>query len=655
MNWLFPGFLWGIAAIALPILLHLLRRRPVRYVAFPSLRFLATTQPKNDRSQRLRRWLVLVLRCAVLALLAAAFARPFVGGERPGGSRAVVIVVDGSFSLRASGRWEALRAWTHEQLGEFPTGDRVGVLWSGVRPEWLVPMTGDFDRVRTRLAELKPGWETTRVEPALRLAGQTLAAMAADRREIIFAGDHQRLSWAGFEFGKKLPPGVTAVFSPVASAIKRQAALFTPTLVHTADGWRAMLPVRNFSGAQTRTLRVFRDGALLSVKSDVLALNENEARSITIDLPADTAAAGWFRFELDADDLPADDRVYAVATAGGGARVLLDAPPAGGGTDFVGVALTAAADVEPRLAVERAPASSWPEGAVGVLRNDTSFAGEAGARLATFLRAGGSALVFVDGGLAQAAWLKREAGITLKPLRAGDTPLALRDWAMDHALVTALASHSVNALLDWNFERGWALPPDVVEPLALWPGGGAAIGEANMGTGHLLICGFPADRREGDWAVREGFVPFVHRAAAYLHGARENAKAKPLVVGDTVTLPAESGHWRAVDGPATGEAPLEVRGTVTPREPGVYEFADGATRSFYAVNLAEEESDPAPWSEGTPWTQLTAPSRSLEVAWRPGLAAGADAERQGQLWWWAVAAMAVMVLAEIGLANRTSR
>src|SRR6185312_7430863 len=200
------------------------------------------------------------------------------------GSRAVVIVVDGSFSLRASGRWEALREWAHEHLGEFATGDRVGVLWSGVRPQWIVPMTGDFDRVRTRLAELKPGWETTRVEPALRLAGQTLAATAADRREIIFAGDHQRLSWAGFEFGKKLPPGVTAVFSPVAPSIKRQAGLFAPTLLHTANGWQATLPVRNFSGPQTRTLRVFRDGALLPVKSGMLALNENQARSITIDL-----------------------------------------------------------------------------------------------------------------------------------------------------------------------------------------------------------------------------------------------------------------------------------------------------------------------------------------------------------------------------------
>src|SRR6185437_13546268 len=110
-----------------------------------------------------------------------------------------------------------------------------------------------------------------------------------------------------------------------------------------------------------------------------------------------------------------------------------------------------------------------------------------------------------------------------------------------------------------------------------------------------------------------------------------------------------------VDGPATGDAVLEVRGTVTPREPGVYEFADGATRSIYAVNLAEEESDPASWSEGTPWTQLTLPGRSLQSAWRPGAAAGADAERQGQLWWWSVAATAVVVLAEIGLANRTSR
>lgn len=654
MHWLFPAFLLGMLAVALPILLHLLRRRPVRHVAFPSLRFLIATQPRNDRSQRVRRLLVLMLRCATLALLAAAFARPFVGGDLADGRRAVVVVVDASFSMRADGRWTALRAWGLEKLESLRPGDKAGLLLSGTRPRWLVPLTTDLGTVRAQLARLEPGWEITRVEPALRLAGATLAVVA-DRREIVFLGDHQRVSWAGFEFGKPLPPGVTAVFPSVTKPVARQAALFAPKFVRTTDGWRAEVPVRNFSGPQTRTLRIFRDDASVPVHEEVVTLGEKEARVLEIALPTEGTAHGRFRLELEPDDLPADDVGFAVAAAGSGARVLLDAPPPGSSADFVAVALAAAEGVEPALTIEQVPAGAWPERAVAVLRNDASFAGEAGGRLAAFLRRGGAALVFVDGGLSQTAWLARHAGIEVQPLRSGAARLVLRDWAMDHALIAGLSAHSVTPLLDWNFTRGWALPVDVVEPLALWPGGGAAIGEMSIGAGHVLVCGFPADRSEGDWAVREAFVPFVHRAAAYLHGAREHAMAKPLVVGDQVTLPTEIGRWRAIDGPAANEPAVEVRGTATPQAPGVYEFSDGAALSYFAVNLSEEESDPAAWSEGTPWTQLGASDAESRWTRGRGAAAETETEQQGQLWWWAVAAMGVLLLAETGLANRTSR
>jgi hypothetical protein len=654
MHWLFPSFLLGALAVALPILLHLLRRRPVRYVAFPSLRFLAATQPKNDRSQRWRRLLVLLLRCAALGLLAAAFARPYLENDRSGGTRTVIVVVDGSFSMRADGRWPRLREWAQTQIATLQAGDRAGLLVSGVRPTWRVSVTTDLEQVRTELARFEPGWETTRVEPALRLAGQMLAAATTDRREIVYVGDHQRVSWAGFEFGRKLPTGVTAVFPPPAAELKRQAALAAPQLERTAEGWRAKLTVRNYTAAQTRTLRIFRDEAAMPVHQAALTLGENESRVLSFELLGAGGDMTRFRFELDADDLPADDQVFAVSMAGRGTRLVLDEAPPGSAADFVGVAMAAAADVEPVLAVERATAAGWPAGAVAVLRNDASFAGAAGARLAAFLRAGGSTLVFVDGGLAQASWLTRELGVKVQPLRAGDgdTPLELRDWAMDHSLVAALSAHSVTTLLGWDFSRGWALPADAVEPLALWPNGGVAIGEASLGAGHVLVCGFPADRRESDWAVREGFVPFVHRAAAYLHGTREHAKPKPLVAGESLALPAESGRWRAVDGPELGQAAETVGGTMTLRAPGVYEFTDGSSRASYAVNLSSEESDPAAWSEGTPWMQLDGlPANGV----RRSAAAAADAEQEGQLWWWAVAAMGVLLLAETGLANRTSR
>jgi hypothetical protein len=655
MNWLFPTFLAGTAAIALPILLHLMRRRPKRRIPFPSLRFLGATRQQNDKSQRLRRWLVLLLRCLALALLAAAFARPFFAGRFAGSRQAVVVVIDNSFSLQAGRRWEILRQWAREQIGETAPGDKVGLLLMGPRPTWLAPANTSADAALAMLEKLPPGWESTRAEPALRLAGDTLAAMPADRRKIIFLGDHQRVSWAGFNFEKKLPAGVEAEFPGLPDAIARQAAVRAPSVTRTATGFHAAVPIQNFTAAQNRTLRVYRDGGITPVLQQAVTLPDRTTQTLQLDWPTPGASeAAYFRFALDPDNQPADDEAYAVWQSTGGNMVLLDPLPAGATADFVGAALAATTEIKPALQVAPPPAGAWPSRAVAVLRNDASFSGEAVNRLNAFLRGGGAALIFVVVGPAQTAWLASSAGVKVRALKADNDSLQVRDWAMDHALVTGLAAHSVRALLDWKFRRGWALPVDAVEPLAMWSEDGAAIGETNGTAGRMLLCGFSADRRDSEWPAREVFVPFVHRSVAYLFGAQAESGAKPARVSEPIALPAESGDWRAVAGPGTGGAVNVAGATVTPTMPGVYEFHAGAVKKLFAVNLAPEESDPAAWSEGTPWLNLASQEASANVV-APMAVASVEAEQRAPLWWWMIAAMALLMFAELGLANRTTR
>jgi len=137
MDWLFPGFLAGALAIGLPIALHLLRRFPRRPIVFPSLRFLVVGSRKTDSWwQRLKRWLVLALRCAVFLLLALAFARPFRLGERGRATRAVVVVADTAFALQAQDRWPQLMARAGKQLGEFADTDQLGVIVNVPEAHW---------------------------------------------------------------------------------------------------------------------------------------------------------------------------------------------------------------------------------------------------------------------------------------------------------------------------------------------------------------------------------------------------------------------------------------------------------------------------------------------------------------------------------------
>ena len=101
LAFLVPLFLVGIAGIVVPIVVHLTRRQRRNVVLFPSLMFLDKIPYQEQRRRRIQHWFLLSLRSLALAVLALAFARPFLqdaelGLGATGGPREVVVLVDQS-------------------------------------------------------------------------------------------------------------------------------------------------------------------------------------------------------------------------------------------------------------------------------------------------------------------------------------------------------------------------------------------------------------------------------------------------------------------------------------------------------------------------------------------------------------------------------
>ncbi|MFN8549060.1 MAG: BatA domain-containing protein [Candidatus Eisenbacteria bacterium] len=98
------AFLFGLLAAALPIVIHLFSRRPAQQVQFPSVEYLREITLKRVRRVRLRQWLLLALRVAILALFALAMARPAIQGASKvtRGSSTIAILLDNSWSLNAA-------------------------------------------------------------------------------------------------------------------------------------------------------------------------------------------------------------------------------------------------------------------------------------------------------------------------------------------------------------------------------------------------------------------------------------------------------------------------------------------------------------------------------------------------------------------------
>ena len=106
MGLLSPWFLAGIAAVGVPLYLHLLRRHTTNPHPVGSLMFFEQRTQSSIKHRRLRYLLLLSLRLALLLLLVLAFAGPFI--NRPatsmGGDKLDLLVVDNSFSMRAGSR-----------------------------------------------------------------------------------------------------------------------------------------------------------------------------------------------------------------------------------------------------------------------------------------------------------------------------------------------------------------------------------------------------------------------------------------------------------------------------------------------------------------------------------------------------------------------
>lgn len=646
MSLLAPLFLAGALAIGLPIAMHLLRKKTREPVSFPSLRFLGPQIIRDEQRHRLRRLLVLLLRCLIIGLIALAFARPFFGADSPREGRLTVLLVDNSFSMQTGDRWERLKSWA---LGEadLRPGDQAGIMLMQPSPSWLIEPTDDLDRVRETLRGLSAGYQTTVYDRPLRFAAEVLSSSPAKEARLVVLADEQRLGWEGVNFSQPLAAGVKLHFAPAEPVPRRQAAI--TRLEPAVAGQNLRLGVETqlfFPEKDERTVRVFSGTTKLAEQVVTLQQGTPSLMSFRITLPAETSFPLSLRVEMDPDDLPVDDVRYAVVDPSMATPVIVS--PDAAGEAFVKGAVNATfAHRSLPLRTIEPPSEPWPADALVVIEGSTLLQGENLKRLQEHLRAGRSALVFVDGNPEEAAWLS-SIGVTPKPLSGEEW--FLTDCDLEHSIFETFTPQTLLPLLRVKFTKAWALGGENLLAVARWPDGSTAIGETSIGPARLFVCGFSPSREASDLAISSSFVPFLHRAlsslapAQMLHGE---------LVGDLITLPAGEGTWTQEEGPGMA-AEQKVSGSLRPATPGIFRFkgVNGAQR-IYAVNISPDESRLAPWPAPEDFARLESGEsrpRPTTTLFRP-----TEPATTQNLWWWLLAAVAILFLAELRLANRTAR
>ncbi len=685
MSLLAPAFLAGLGLLVVPIIIHLTQRQRSEVTAFPSLMFLRRVPFKTTSRRRIRNPLLFALRCAAIALLALAFARPFFErGEASAGedARDVVILIDTSASLRYENRWSAALERARDALSGLREGDRAAIVTFARAAEERASLTADVDLLSAVLDGLRPTDLDTRLEAGLQLAGRVLAESDRASKEVVLISDFQRTGWED-EGRVRLPDGVALRAESVADGRDANLAVADASLT-TGSGGRARVVARvaNMGEEAARAVPVTLELGGRAISSTTADVPPRGAATVAFDGIALPASASRGRVSIAADGLVLDDALHFMAAPERGLEVLVLEGRRGRSDRSLFLTQAISLGESPRMRATRRPAGQLDgatlatAGAVVLNDVDELDAGRAG-RLREWVEAGGALVIVLGANADPRQWSEAGAalvggtveGIEDRAARGG-TRLAWLDY--DHPVFEVFAAPRSGDFSEARFFRFRAVEPAAgTRVLARFEEGRPALLEHVLGEGRVLVWTSSVDRFWNDLALQPVYLPFVHRLLLYATSYREPRRW--VAAGSVMPLEeligagfgggdeAEAAQWVLVT-PAGERRPVSA-GTgpawVAFDAAGFYEIQslESPARSVaVAVNAPLEESD----------LSTVAPERVVEAVVGAGVAASeaapealAEAAPQAPArreLWWPLVVLAVLVLgAESVIANRWTR
>ena len=586
-----PAYLWGVFAIALPILVHLFNQRRPRPLAFGAIEFVLRSQRQKARRLRLRQILLLALRCLLIAAVAMALARPSLkprGAQaaQTAGPQATALVLDASLSMRyrlgartlfEKARGEALAAL--DRLGP----DEPATVGLCAGPAGFATGIGgpSFDRIAAKrtLQSAQPTWLPSDMTGCLSAAAKALGeSPVAGKRIIAFsdlAAHSIRLDapppMVPSLKGPGVKPNIVLVDAAQGSDLPNAAVVATavrPSATLGPRGYEVVATIANHSAravsglqvslkiGQTTLAKGFVDvparggakktlGAVLPAgvvtgrveiaRDEAQGLDEDDGQDFVLHVPRDVKA-------LIVDGSPSSLRTRdeaffveaALAPARTGGRIAartLDADAAAG-------ASLDGEDVVVLLNVQ-APQKPFAE----KLRQAVVHRG-----MGLFIALGDH----VDPDAYNEAFgdlLPRPLHLiktAAEPGAQGAEERAARfgvvEWT--HPLFRIFGPAEREGLESARTFRYALLKPEgasSAHTLASYDDGAPALIEGRLGNGRVLLYTSSASRTWTDWPIRVSFLPVLQQSVSYLASALEERQPQPAQAGDERPVAAPQG------------------------------------------------------------------------------------------------------------------
>lgn len=317
MNFVFPGFLFALFAISIPVIIHLFRFRRFRTVLFPNVAFLRQLSEASDKESRLKHLLILLSRILAIAFLVMAFAKPYIPAEGdymdPAGN-ATGIYIDNSFSMDALSARGTLLDEARERALEIASlygpADRFLLLTNDFegRHQRFVSREEFTDLVR----EIEPGARVRTIGEVMVRKEELFANAPFENHKAYFISDYQK-STSGLE---ELYPEIQFPASLIPLPSQEEENLFvdscwfeTPVRL-TGEPITLHVRIRNDGNRnlENQPLRLFIDGQQRSV----VAFNVAAGGETEVQLSWSAGSEALQQGYVETVDYPVtfDDRLY---------------------------------------------------------------------------------------------------------------------------------------------------------------------------------------------------------------------------------------------------------------------------------------------------------------------------------------------------------
>lgn len=549
-----PAMLFGAALVVLPIAAHLLNRKARQRVVFPSVALLSSVSASQSSFFKLRRWVLLLLRCTAVFLAVLAFARPVwiggsgdtartAGGSESGGGAAVVIVLDVSASTQqvtSGGQTAAAQLRSHavRELGQLRAGaDAANVVLADATPSPVFEtMTRNLAALRQAVENVEPTDHRADLAGAITLAGELLRSHdgPASSKQLLVLTDGQRSNWDTLD-DVELPAGVELIVQTLGDTPDKNqsisnTALNSPEARPTMPGLRTpaelSVEVVRFADAPARVrIDLFVDGR--EVESQWVRLGANQRQRVGFTHRFETPGQHRVQFKLDADDaLSLDNTASHVVTCAGRRPVVIvgDANPdrPGSAGYYVTRALAPRNNERDRFRVTHLAATAvrgtaLRQASLVVVGDVDGLDRVAEATLLDYIQNGGACLVFAGARPARSE--------TLLPWRLvnrfGSARITDGDWPA--AELSGFELEAQDALARAAVGRAWrvaSIQPDA-RVLLTYPSGQPALSSRPLGRGQVVAATFSPANDAGDLGKYGVFVVLIQSLAEQLTTASD--------------------------------------------------------------------------------------------------------------------------------------